>query len=69
MLSVELDGEQVASVDPDPRRDPTGFGPEDYDLVILATVHPGPDYGWLRRCRTVLDCTYATPAGGRREVL
>jgi len=65
---IELDGELLEGVDPDPRRDPSGFGPEDYDLVIVVTVHPGSDYGWLRRCRAVLDCTYVTPAGGRRDV-
>jgi nucleotide sugar dehydrogenase len=65
---VEIDGELLEGVDPDPRREPGGFGPEDYDLAILVTVHPGPDYGWLRRCPLVLDCTYSTP-GGRRRVI
>ena len=55
-------------VDPDPRRDASRFGPEDYDLAILATIHPGHDYGWLRRCPLVLDCTYRTH-GGRVRVL
>ncbi len=58
----------LCSVDPDPRRDASGFGPEDYDLTILVTLHPGHDYGWLRRCAAVLDCTYRTPAGGERFV-
>jgi len=65
---VLIDGEGLEGVDPDPRREPTGFGPEDYDLTILVTVHPGPDYGWLRRSPAVLDCTYRTPGGRRREV-
>ncbi len=56
------------SVDPDPRRDASGFGPEDYDLAILVTIHPQHDYGWLARCRAVLDCTYRTPAGRLRFV-
>ncbi len=43
-----------------------GLGPEDYDLAILATVHPDHDYGWLARCPAVLDCTYRTPGGRRR---
>lgn len=60
------DGEVLRAVDPDPRRDKGGFGPEDYDLVILATVHPEHDYGWLGRCEAVLDCTYRTPGGRRR---
>jgi UDP-N-acetyl-D-glucosamine dehydrogenase len=65
--SYETD-ELVYSVDPDPRRDASGFGPEDYDLTILATVHPDSDhdYGWLERCPAVLDCTYRTPGGRRR---
>lgn len=62
--------EVLHSVDPDPRRDASGFGPEDYDLAILATVHPDPDhehdYEWLARCPAVLDCTYRTPGGRRR---
>jgi UDP-N-acetyl-D-glucosamine dehydrogenase len=60
------DGESLRGVDPDPRRDAGGFGPEDYDLAILATVHPDHDYGWLARCPAVLDCTYRTPGGRRR---
>jgi len=66
--SLRVDGETVEGVDPDPRRDKSGFGPEDYDLAIIVTVHPDHDYGWLRRCRAVLDCTYRTPAGGLRYV-
>jgi nucleotide sugar dehydrogenase len=62
-------GDQLLeSVDPDPRRDASGFGPEDYDLAIVVTIHPQHDYGWLRRCRAVLDCTYRTPAGHERHV-
>jgi nucleotide sugar dehydrogenase len=60
------DGESLRGVDPDPRRDASGFGPEDYDLAILATVHPDHEYGWLARCPAVLDCTYRTPGGRRR---
>lgn len=65
---LDIDGEQLHSVDPDPRRDASGFGPEDYDLAILITVHPGHDYGWLRRVEQVLDCTYGEPTG-RRYIL
>jgi UDP-N-acetyl-D-glucosamine dehydrogenase len=65
---LRLGEHTLASVDPDPRRDASGLGPEDYDLAIVITVHPGHDYGWLRRCDLVLDCTYRTPAGGRRFV-
>lgn len=63
---LTLDGEVLRAVDPDPRRDGAGFGPEDYDLAIVATVHPDHDYGWLSRCEAVLDCTYRTPGGRRR---
>jgi UDP-N-acetyl-D-glucosamine dehydrogenase len=67
---LTLDGaggaELLHGVDPDPRRDAGGFGPEDYDLAILATVHPDHEYGWLARCPAVLDCTYRTPGGRRR---
>ena len=62
----EAGGELLYGVDPDPRRDAGGFGPEDYDLAILATVHPDHEYGWLARCPAVLDCTYRTPGGRRR---
>lgn len=72
----EAGGELLYGVDPDPRRqtieDPVdprsvgGFGPEDYDLAILTTVHPDHEYGWLARCPAVLDCTYRTPGGRRR---
>lgn len=63
---LALAGEMLHGVDPDPRRDGGGFGPEDYDLTIIATVHPEHDYGWLSRCPAVLDCTYRTPGGRQR---
>ncbi|HYM55073.1 MAG TPA: nucleotide sugar dehydrogenase, partial [Solirubrobacteraceae bacterium] len=63
---LRVDGEAMLGVDPDPRRDASGFGPEDYDLAILVAIQPGHDYGWLRRCPEVLDCTYREPAGRRR---
>jgi UDP-N-acetyl-D-glucosamine dehydrogenase len=43
--------------------------PEDYDLAILATLHPGHDYDWLARCPAVLDCTYRRPDAGLRRFL
>ncbi|HXN38309.1 MAG TPA: UDP-glucose/GDP-mannose dehydrogenase family protein, partial [Solirubrobacteraceae bacterium] len=62
-------GDQLLeSVDPDPRRDASGFGPEDYDLAIVVTIHPQHDYGWLARCQAVLDCTYRMPAGRERHI-
>lgn len=60
-----LDGEDVYSVDPDPRRDASGFGPEDYDLAVIVATREGYDYGWLRRCPQVLDCTYGERTGRR----
>jgi UDP-N-acetyl-D-glucosamine dehydrogenase len=66
--SMQLAGETLHSVCPDSRVDASGFGPEDYQLAILVTLHPGHDYGWLERCPMVLDCTYRTSAGHRRLV-
>jgi nucleotide sugar dehydrogenase len=63
---LALGDELLHGVDPDPRRDGGGFGPEDYDLTIVTTVHAEHDYGWLNRCPAVLDCTYRTPGGRRR---
>ena len=64
--TLRIDGEPIHAVDPDPRRDASGFGPEDYELAIILTMHPGHDYGWLRRCPQVLDCTYRAQTGRRR---
>ncbi len=69
VAQIELGGQTLRSVDPDPRHDASGFGPEDYDLAILATVHPEHEYGWLQRCPAVLDCTYRTPVGRLRFLL
>jgi UDP-N-acetyl-D-glucosamine dehydrogenase len=68
VASMRVGERTLRSVTPDPRVDPSGFGPEDYDLTIVVTVHPEHDYGWLARCPVVLDCTYATIAGRRRMV-
>jgi nucleotide sugar dehydrogenase len=64
-----VDGEELESIDPDPRRDASGFGPEDYELAIVVGVQPGYDYGWLRRCPQVLDCTYRQRTGRRHFLL
>lgn len=68
VAEIEVGGRTLQGVDPDPRRDASGFGPEDYDLAIVATIHPGFDYGWLARCERVLDCTYTAPGGRTRFV-
>ncbi len=67
--ALRVDGEPMHGVDPDPRRDASGFGPEDYELVIVVGVQPGYDYGWLRRCPQVLDCTYRERTGRRHFLL
>lgn len=41
----------------------------DYDLAILATVHPDGDYRWLAEFDDVLDATYRTPGGRRRHLV
>ncbi|HTA34843.1 MAG TPA: nucleotide sugar dehydrogenase [Solirubrobacteraceae bacterium] len=64
-----IDGEPMHSIDPDPRRDASGFGPEDYELAIVLGTQPGHDYGWLRRCPQVLDCTYRQRTGRRHFLL
>ena len=64
-----IDGEAMHSVDPDPRRDASGFGPEDYELAIVLGTQPGYEYGWLRRCPQVLDCTYRERTGRRQFLL
>jgi UDP-N-acetyl-D-glucosamine dehydrogenase len=67
--ALRVDGEELCGVDPDPRRDASGFGPEDYDLAVLVVIHPGHDYGWLARCPEVLDCTYRERTGRRHFLL
>jgi UDP-N-acetyl-D-glucosamine dehydrogenase len=64
-----VDGEEMQGVDPDPRRDASGFGPEDYELAIVVGLQPGHDYGWLGRCPQVLDCTYRERTGHRHFLL
>jgi nucleotide sugar dehydrogenase len=63
---LRVDGEEIDGVDPDPRRDASGFGPEDYELAIVVGIQPGYDYGWLQRCPQVLDCTYRERTGHRQ---
>jgi UDP-N-acetyl-D-glucosamine dehydrogenase len=66
---LQVDGEEIYGVDPDPRRDASGFGPEDYELAIVVGLQPGHDYGWLSRCPQVLDCTYRQRTGRRHFLL
>jgi UDP-N-acetyl-D-glucosamine dehydrogenase len=70
--TLRVDGEQLASVRVELRGEGPNVGRGEsvnvkrYDLLILATLHPGHDYGWVARCGAVLDCTYRTPGGKRR---
>ncbi len=41
----------------------------DYDLVVLTTLHPGFDYGWLQDSESVLDCTYRSQSGRTSHVI
>src|SRR5262249_5496124 len=64
--TLQVDGGTMLVVAPDPRPDASWCGPEYYDLVVLVTMQPDSDYGWLRRCAQVLDCPYGEDAGRRR---
>jgi UDP-N-acetyl-D-glucosamine dehydrogenase len=41
----------------------------DYDLVVVAVVHPGNSYEFLADAEHVLDATYKTPGGTVRHAL
>jgi UDP-N-acetyl-D-glucosamine dehydrogenase len=43
--------------------------PADYDLVVVAVVHPGHSYEFLAAAEHVLDATYKTPGGKTRHSL
>jgi nucleotide sugar dehydrogenase len=58
--SFEQDGVRFESVEP---------SAEGYDVAILTLVHPGQDLSWLADCPVVIDGTYRTPVGTRREVV
>jgi nucleotide sugar dehydrogenase len=58
---VALAGGELRSV-ADPR-------PEDYDLAVVVTVHPGFEYRWLSGFGEVLDATYRTTGGRRRHLV
>ncbi|HEY7830848.1 MAG TPA: nucleotide sugar dehydrogenase [Solirubrobacteraceae bacterium] len=70
--SLTIDGDTLHGVRVDLRGDGPNIGRGEtvkvgsYDLAILATLHPGHDYGWIARCPAVLDCTYRTPGGKTR---
>jgi UDP-N-acetyl-D-glucosamine dehydrogenase len=58
--SFEHDGVVFESVPP---------SAEGYDVAVLTLVHPGQDVSWLHGCPVVIDGTYRTPVGTRREVI
>ena len=59
--ALEADGRYYEhTLEPDPGA---------YELVVLATIHPRVEYGWLADCERVLDCTYRTPGGRSRHVI
>jgi UDP-N-acetyl-D-glucosamine dehydrogenase len=58
--SFEQDGVRFESVAPQA---------DGYDVAILTLVHPDQDLSWLRGCPVVIDGTYRTPVGIRREVI
>jgi nucleotide sugar dehydrogenase len=41
----------------------------DYDLVVVAVVHPGHSYEFLADAENILDATYKTPGGKVRHAL
>src|SRR4051812_4694340 len=43
--------------------------PEDFDLAIVITAHPGFDYTWLEGFEQVLDCTYRTVSAEHRVLV
>jgi len=69
---IRVDGEDLWGVKVELRGEGPNVGRGEsvkvgsYDLTILATLHPGHDYGWIARSQAVLDCTYRTPGGKRR---
>jgi UDP-N-acetyl-D-glucosamine dehydrogenase len=48
--------------EPDPRG-------EDYDLILVHTLHPDTSHDWVRTCPAVLDATYRYAGAAHREVL
>ncbi len=54
--AMRLSGRADLASTPDPRG-------EDYDLVIVHTMHPGGGYGWVTACEQVLDATYQFSGG------
>jgi len=46
-----------------------GPRPEDFDLAIVHTLHPGISYAWVAGCKRVLDATYQFDAAPHRAVV
>jgi UDP-N-acetyl-D-glucosamine dehydrogenase len=58
--SFEQDGIRIESVPP---------SAEGYDVAVLTLAHPDQNLSWLHDCPLVIDGTYRTPVGTRREVI
>jgi len=77
MLAAE--GAHVSYTDPHvemlhtPAADPLFHLPqpaeEQWDLVVVHTIHPGQDYGWLSGQPAVLDTTYRLAEVAGRHIL
>jgi nucleotide sugar dehydrogenase len=63
VASVQVDGA------PAPLRHVEAPDPADYDLVVVAVVHPGHPYAFLAESGHVLDATYRTPGGRVRHAV
>ena len=59
--AMRLPGRADLATTPDPRGD-------DYDLVIVHTLHPHGHYGWVTSCEHVLDATYQFSGGPNRTL-
>jgi UDP-N-acetyl-D-glucosamine dehydrogenase len=44
-------------------------GGQEWDLVVLHTLHQGIDYGWIRGCANVLDASYRLDVVPHRALL
>lgn len=59
---IELPGGTPMRSEPDPAA-------QQWDLVLMHTVHPGFDYEWVRGCPRVLDATYQFDIATHRELV
>lgn len=62
LTEIELPSGKRLRSEPDPDGN-------EWNLVLLHTVHPGHDYEWVRRCPRVLDATYQFDSAEHRELV